>query len=310
MKKIVLILLLSALRLSAEVITVVPFVGGMTYSDDSAKSIKESSSLGGVYANMGTLDYLVEFSFSYMDTTYKSDANLSKQEQRDVSLIYGKYFKKFMLKVGAHYTQTNDDVLGNGIVAILGVGGYKTIGYDKLTYGVEGYYSQYENRLNEDFVTSATQTARRPSSPRGGSGDESNQRIIQVSPYFTSFKSISATMSNDFSLKLNYQMADRYAQAKYFSYEVSDTFYYKSLFAKLYAYGGEMKSGIKDGGITVYNSLDLMKTGYGAKLGYYISSDLITTLSYSRNNYEEYKITDYGSESTNSAIIATLSYRF
>ena len=294
MKKIVLIISLTMSLLHSEVIKVVPFAGAISYSDDSEKSIKESSSLVGLYTNSGTLDYLLEFSYSHLDTTYRSDENLSNLQQHDISLIYGKYFQDYMFRVGVHYTQTNDTILGNGIIAVLGIGSYKNIVYDRLTYGVEGYFSIYENRINENSSRSSSNLL----------------GIFQLTPYFTYFKSISTTMSNQISLKGNFQVADSYAQKEYLSYELRDTFYYKSLFLELYFYGGEMKSGVKDTGLSVYNSLDLIKSGYSAKVGYYINTDLITTFSYGVNSYKEYRITHYGNKAENSVAVATLSYRF
>jgi len=73
-----------------------------------------------------------------------------------------------------------------------------------------------------------------------------------------------------------------------------------------------MRTGVKDGGATVMNSLDLMKDGFDVKMGYYLSASAIISLSYGENNYQEFtafpaSLLDDG---TNSVTVATLNYSF
>ena len=316
MKKIIFALAFSVISLFAEVTTVVPFIGVMSYDKDSDKSIKDSTTFGGIYSSIGTLDYLAEFNYVYMGTTYKADEDLDDLVQHDITLTYAKYFKNIMFKIGAHYTTTNEEYLGNGIVAITSVGGYKFIGYDKFSYGVEGYYSFYNNRIDESVILEDTQLEAPSRASYGGGGSGSGgissqdlvlMGIIQITPYFTYFKSINDKMSNSVSLKINYQIAENYIQSEYLSFELSDTFYYKNIFVAINTYGGEMKSGVKDGGITVYNSLDLQKTGYGVIFGYYFTKDLTASINYALDNYVEVGLTK---DTQSSTLSANLTYKF
>jgi hypothetical protein len=95
-------------------------------------------------------------------------------------------------------------------------------------------------------------------------------------------------MGNTFAVKTNYQIAYDYDDDKYFSYEVSDTLFYKDFFATLKAYGGEMRTGVKDSGMTIYNTLDLMKKGFDIKLGYTLNKNTTLSISYGENTYSEF----------------------
>jgi len=75
----------------------------------------------------------------------------------------------------------------------------------------------------------------------------------------------------------------------------------------LSAYNGEMRSGVTKGGMSVYNTLDLMQYGREIKLGYYLTPALVTDISYSQNVFEEYSLTQ---ETQNSIALASLNYRF
>jgi hypothetical protein len=291
MKTIVILLVLGAVSLFGEVIKLVPYAGAVEYDSNENKSIKDESSLYGLYANIGTLNYLLELNYGYMETVYK-DKNTENLLQHDATFVYSRYLTNVMFKAGLHYVDTNDIILGNGAVAIVGVSGYNYVGSDKYTHGLEGYYSYYQEGRDETTPVTAKPL---------------EIGIFQVSTYINFFKYISPTMNNTLNLKLNYQVANDYVQKEYLSYEISDMFYYNSFFLELSYYGGEMRSGVKDGGMTVFNSLDLQKSGYSAKLGYYFTKDFVASLSLGSNSYVEYLLIE---ETTSTVGVATLSYRF
>jgi hypothetical protein len=287
MKKIVLGFALGATVLMADVATILPYGGTIDYGNDSGKSAKNRATLLGVHASVGDASYLVEFDYAHIGTTYK-DSAITDLSQNDITLVYGKYYKNFMFRVGAHYINTNDPQLENGIVAITSLGGYQFYGYDKLSYGVEGYYSYYNKGQDE-------------------LGNRKKIGIYQFTPYISFYKSINANWGNTFALKGNYQKSGDYVDDTSSSYEVSDTIFYKSLFTTLKYFGGEMRTGVKDAGMTVFNTLDLYKSGYDFKVGYIISPKLVISASYGKNRYVEYGFTD---ENTNSVAVASLSYSF
>ena len=291
MKKLLLTTTFIASSLLAEVVTLLPYGGVVNYDSDAAKSIKDTSTLYGIHSTVGNFSYLLEFDYAKFQTKYKQDTSLGPIEdlnQDDITLAYGYYWTNFMLRGGVHYINTNDILLGNGIVGFASLGGYNYVGYDKYSYGVEGYYSNYKDGYDE-----------------GNSFVKKSINIVQFTPYFTAYNALSLNWGNSLTLKLNYQIAKDYIQDSYLSYDVSDTLYYKSLFLTLRGYGGEMRSGVKDSGFTVANTLDLMKDGYGTKLGYYFTPSAVLSLSYDLNNYQEIYHDVDGTSS-----VATLSFSY
>ena len=284
--------LILTLTLQAEVITITPFAGFIDYSDDAKESIKSHSYLGGFYSSIGTLEYLGELAYSYVDTTYKESLALENLKQHDVTLSYGAYDLDGMYKVGLHYTYTNDLILNDGITAIASLGGYHFFGYSKLSYGVQGYYSLYPKGRDE---TQAYNTPFKAVS------------VLQSSVYLSYYHPLSYESSNTLSLQLDYQYAPNYVQQNYLSYTLSDSFYYHGAYATLSAYFGEMRSGVKDGGFTVYNSLDLHKSGLHAKIGYYFTPASRLGLSYSSMVYQEYFLTQ---DTRTQVGLLDYSYRF
>lgn len=289
MKKIILATTLIAGSLLAEVVTVFPYTGKINYDKSQQKSVKDYSTIYGLYTSVRTLKYLIELDYSKFITKYKvSPTPIANLNQDDMTVAYGYYFPRFMLRAGAHYINTNDAQLGDGIVGFASVNGYNFVGYDKYSYGLEGYYSLYKKGHDENYVAKSI-------------------AITQITPYFTAYNALSVDWGNSFTVKANYQIASDYVKKSYFSYDVSDTVFYKSFFFVLRGYGGEMRTGVKDGGFTVANTLDLMKTGYGTKIAYHFTKKALLSLSYDINNYREYGKTQDGS---NSVAVASFSYEF
>ncbi|MDF1874501.1 hypothetical protein JHD48_01995 [Sulfurimonas sp. SAG-AH-194-I05] len=293
MRKIMLggVLLASSLMAGATT-TVVPYVGVIGYDSSSAVSAKDSSKLYGIHASAGTVDYLIEFDYSKFSTNYKSAA-VEDLDQDDIVLSYAKYYKNFMFKIGDHYISTNDPLLRNGNTIITAIGGYSFSGADKYSYGIEGYYSKYSSGQDENNVRKSI-------------------GIMQATPYFSFFKKFSKKVKNNFSFKYNYQSASDYVQNNYSSYEISDTIYYGNVFTTFKYYDGEMRSGVKDGGTTVMNTLDLVENGFDIKLGYYFSPKAVLTISYGENNVREFDVVTSSllKSGKNSVTVATFSYTY
>ena len=294
MKKIILGSLFIASFLVAEVITLSPYIGEIDYDSSSSKSEKDSGELRGIYASVGDLSYLIEGGLSYMETSYKN-ASMKKRnqsvktlDQYDLSLMYSKYYENFMIKGGLHYISTNDDQLNDGIILLAAIGNSKDIGIGKYSRGVELYHSYYSDGHDENYVAKSIS-------------------ILQVTPYFSFFTTINADNKNSIDLRLNHIITSSYVTKNYTSYEISDTYYYKSFFTTIKAYFGDMRTGVKNGGMTVFNTLDLQKSGYGIKLGYYIKKNADLSISYTQNNYREFEAVEDG---VNSVVVANFTYRF
>ena len=294
MKKIILGAALLSSCLFAEVVTVLPYGGMIDYGADSTKTFKDKATLLGVHATVGDLNYLVEADYAHIGTKYISSLNLEDLKQDDITLVYGQYYSSFMFRVGAHYVSTNDDQLKDGIIGIATLGGYNYYGYDKLSYGLEGYYSYYNKGHDEDYLT------------------EKSIGIMQFTPYLSYYKAINTDWGNTVALKMNYQIASDYVDDSYSSYELSDTLFYKSFFTTLSAYTGESRTIVKDSGMTVFNTLDLMKDGWSVKLGYYFTKDAVFSLSYGENTYREFDqaLSLITQDNTSSVALASFSYSF
>ena len=257
----------------SDVVTVLPFVSYIDYDKSSSKSIKDSSSYGGIYANIGNLNYLLEFSYTYLDTKFK-DTNINNLKQNDLTAVYGKYFKNFMFKFGIHYISNNEDKayidLGGGYIGIAGVAGYHWFLYDKLTYGVDGYYSNYADGNNTTTITADGVT------------------LYQVSPYISYSKAININTRDTLSVKLNYISTQDYNTKSYTSYEIFNTFLYKKFYNTIRYMGGKAKSAVFGGGFIVFNSKDLITQAIDVTLGYYFKPQLTLDFTYSSLKYDEY----------------------
>jgi hypothetical protein len=277
---------------SAEVITLLPYSAFIDYTSDNQASLKDKSILYGAHISVGTLSYLLALDYSHLTTDYK-DKTADKLNQDDFTLSYATYSKTKMLKFTGHYIDTSDVELGNAFIATISVEKYRYFNYDKLRYGCDTSLSLYQNGHNELY-------------------EEKPIFIPQVTPYISYYKAININWGNTLQVKGNYQFSYNYVQKSYTSYEISDTMLYKSLFVTLKYYDGEMRTGVKDSGFTVFNSLDLMRNGFEEKIGYYLTKNTIYTLSYAWNRYREFdsSFETITHENKSSLILLSLSYSF
>ena len=292
MKKLAIAISLVA-GLSADVVTVLPFFSYIDYGS-SSKSIKDNAKYGGIYANVGNLGYLFEMSYSYLDTKYKNSST-PNIKQHDITAVYGKYYKNFMFKAGLHYINNNENKayidLGGGYIGIIGIGGYNWVEYDKISYGVDGYYSSYKDGYNDDLTNLK----------RGVT-------LYQFSPYISYSKAIDINTRDTFSVKVNYISTNNYKTKSYTSFEVFNTLLYKKFYNTVRYIGGKSRSGVFNGGFVVFNSKDTLTQAFDITLGYYFSPVLNTDFTYSYLKYDEYFA---GSKDANrNAYTLSLSYRF
>ena len=295
MKRFILGIIFITSAIWADVVTLSPYMGMIDYSKDSSKSIKDSATVVGSSFSIGNLGYLFMVDYSHFDAKYKdSNTTTPNIKQDDLTLAYGRYYDDFMFKVGYHYISTTDEQLGDANIFIASLGKYKWFGYDKLSYGLEGYYSYYNKGHDENYLV------------------QKSVNVIQFTPYITFYKAFNLNLGNALTLKANYQITSDYLKKSYTSFEISDTIYYNSLFVTLKVYDGEMKTGIKDGGMVVFNTLDLMKTGYEAQVGYFINNKTSAALSYENNKYREYDQSAalITADAVNSIVVFSLSCSF
>ena len=299
MKKLVLGSLIASAVLYADVATVLPYFGKINYDSAPEKSLKDSANFGGIYTSIGDLGYLLEFSYNYLDIAYKDTLGIENLKQHDLTLIYSKYYTHFMLKGGIHYINNNEQEsfrdLGSGFVGIVGLSGYKWDETSKTTGGIDIYYSYYGSAHNDISALSTTTV-----------------NLWQFTPYIQYANTITPKLSNSFTLKGNMIRANDYTDSYYFSYEFSDTLTYEGFYVTLGFLGGDMKSGVRDNGFSVYNTKDLYSNTYTAKAGYYFTPNFTINLSYTINDYKEYNAATLQllPEGRNSIAYASLSYTF
>jgi len=275
MKKLLLGSLLASSVLLADVTTVLPYIGQINYDNLQGKSLKDSAQFEGIYTSIGNMDYLVEFAYNYIDISYKEDLNIDDLKQHDLTLVYSKYYTKYMFKAGVHYINNNEKEdfrdLGDGFIIIGGLAGYTWFDKDKFTYGADVYYSTYGDAHNDRTILQTTSVS-----------------TWQMTPYLTYSKVFSNTTKNDITLKANMIFANDYQDSNYYSFEISDTLSYNNFYTILSYLGGNMKSGVRNAGFTVFNTKDLYKNSFDAKIGYYATPNLSFSLNYMINSYEEY----------------------
>ena len=301
MKKIILGSLLCANVLMAEVATITPYGGYVDYGSDLDKSYKDHAQFYGASMTYGDLSYLIEADYMHFATKYKSDYDIRDMNQDDTLLVFGKYYSNFMFRVGIHYISTNDVQLDDGYIGILTLGGYKFLEKgSKFSYGLNTYYSYYEDGHDEksDAMNDKTKSI----------------GILQFSPYL-SYYNISGDWSNTAELKGHFEFANDYDKSDYSSFELKDTVFYKSFYTSLKYYNGEMRTGVKNGGSVVYNTLDLMKNGYEVGMGYYFTKDVSLNAKYSQNTMREYdsantQTREFDKDNTNSVYVVSLSYSY
>ena len=299
MKYLLLLSLLLQIYLQAEVVNITPYTGMMQYDTDNNKSLKESSHFGGLYISVGTLDYLLEAAYNYTTIKYKDSNTIANLKQHDIYLKYGAYYKNFSWKLGLHAIQNSEQEiyrdLGSGYVGIVNVDGYNYFSQSKITYGFDAYYSLY-TKAHNDVDRNSTQAI----------------AIVQVTPHLIYGQTLNSEMSNTTLLQANLQLAKEYQKSTYFSYEIEDTLYYNSLYAMFKYMGGEMKSGVLNGGMVVYNTKDLLQDSYSLKLGYYFTPNFTMDVMFGLQSYQEYdavnlKLLDKGSSMSS---IVSMSYSF
>ena len=299
MKKIMISSILASSILLAEVTTVLPYAGNISYDKSNTKSLKDSAKFAGMYMSTGTLDYLIEFSYNYLDISYKDTLNIDNLKQHDFTLIYNKYFTNYMFKGGLHYINNNEDEtfrdLGSGFIVIAGVGGYNWFNKNKLDYGIDAYYSSYGDAHNDISIARMTTV-----------------NVLQFTPYASYTIVSSDKMSNKLCAKANIISAGDYKESNYVSFEIEDTFTYDKFYASLSYLFGDMKSGVRNGGFTVFNTKDLYSSSLDMKVGYHFTPKLSLSANYAINNYEEYNAATLQllPEGENTIAFLSLSYSF
>jgi len=260
MKKVLIFLFILSFILKAEVTTVSPFG---VYLDYDKKSFKNSGVISGVYFSSGTLSYLTEISYSHTDIKYKYLTQHLTQDE--VTFVYSRYFLNYAYKIGVHTNATTDKDLQNGTTAILGLNGWKFFNRAKLSYGVDFYNTYYPN----------------------GKDLNDNNKSININElsfnvaYFKPFVSF----SNFISLTFNYERA---YDIDFFSTQLKDIIYFKSLSIEGSYFIGDLQTGILDGGFSVYNSKDMLHHKANLKVTYNISYKTKLSLAYSKTVYDEF----------------------
>lgn len=118
---------------------IIPYVGGIKYTDTVSK---DSSTIAGLYGYYGIgAEHSIEGDASWMRIDYDS-ATLSKINQYDTTLIYTNYgILDWKWRAGAHLI-ISDDKSSEGTVLVGGLHNYEPSRYSR---GVDVYFSRYDD---------------------------------------------------------------------------------------------------------------------------------------------------------------------
>lgn len=280
-------------------ITLLPYFGGTYYDQSSTRSLKSYSGYGGIYTSIAGEQDIFEMAYNHAQVTYKSGTPLSDYSQHDLTLKYSKQTKNTLFQVALHTIVNNENAtytdLGSGYIGCMTIARNHTFSEDTLSYGLEGYVSLYLDAHSELSRTQSKMIS-----------------IGQFSPYLTYKVMLGDDMRNDFTFRANLINAIDYRDSNYLSYELSDTMVINRLYLTLRYVGGEVRSGVSNGGLTVINNKDLYTGTYNVTLGYFETEGLAYDLSYALNTYQEYNPDTLNllPKGVSSTLLVSMSYKF
>jgi len=295
-KKFLAFAVLSSITLSADV-NVLTYAGETFYDKSRVNSLKDNSFSFGIYAEIKEKGSAWELLFNNTTVAYKSNTLLKDFTQQDFVANYSKFYDSSKIKLGVHYVNNNESSLykdlGSAYIGILGLEAQSNFNNNTLHYGIEAYYSVYLNAHTE-FTRASTAFI----------------DVTQFSPYLTHITRLSSTLSNTLSLRLNAIAVTEYRDPGYLSFEVVDTMKYQSFYGSVKFLAGEMKSGVMNGGLEVYNTKDLVKGIYYFEAGYVVTPELRCSASFDIRMMQEYRgdTLTYMPEVMNNSLFFSLNY--
>jgi len=279
MKKLIVVgLILFVTSLYAEVVTVAANVTFLNYTD--AK--KSSATTSEFYINSGTLSYLTEFDYSRTDMTYNNSVKTLSQDE--FTFVYSRYFLGYSYKFGLHMNSTTDTDLENGTTTIVGINGWKYFGYSKLIYGLDYYYSTYANGTDLNL--------------------QKKSIIVNELSGYCSYYAPFTNVSNLVLARVNYENIEAYEES-YTSFEFVDTLYFRDTEVSLKGFFGKMQTGVRGGGMIVYNLKDMLKNEFSLNVAYHFDKNFKLNIAASQSKSDEY----FGLEITTNSITVGASYK-
>lgn len=279
--------------------TLLPYFGTTINDTLDTKSLKNSTGYFGLYASYKGEHNQFDFAYNYAKTIYKSGSILSDFNQQDFTIKYTHRVEKTLFLIGLHSIHNTENSvytdLGSGYVGFIGFEEVNQYENQKLSYGIEAYYSIYTKAHAETSRNTTTAIA-----------------IAQFSPYITHSIDLSPSVRNDFTLRTNIINAAQYTTRNYLSVEAINTMYFNNTYLTLHYLGGKMRSGITNEGLTVYNNKDLYNGIYNITLGYFEASALSFDVSYALSTFKEFNpdtllLLPSGTSST---ILGSIRYQF
>ena len=288
--KILLGLILIISFAKAEVNSFMPYFATLDYD---SKSAKNSGTVNGFLFSTGTLSYLTQIGYSHTHMKYKNTTDDLTQDE--ITFIYNKYKLTYATKIGIHTNNTTDTDLMNGNTIILGISKWKYFkNYSKLTYGIDYYNSLYVNGHNL---------------LKADANNTMSIRAHQFTPYFSYYKPFK-TFSNILNVKYNYEDIKAYNKT-YSSYQIKNTIYKGRYGFGITYMGGKMQTGVKKGGMVVYNSKDIITRSIGIDATLFVNKKLNTNLSYTSTTADEHQVDySYKKDVKSNAVVIKVTYKF
>lgn len=254
-------LLILILEINAQSVTVMPYYLPINYKDSG---VRKNSFLTGIYGAFEIdLNSSLEMAFDYSNFDYVFDAFPFKIKQYDLTVAYtNKSIPEWLFRLGGHYIVSDDVLTDQSYVLFGGVGKYKFRKWDAMFNVYFSNYSEY----NPSFMA------------------------IQLSPNFGLNFSFDRTQGIYFNTQLDYIILSKKNisdKKNYFSVKETITYYNNKISVSAYVLLGEQKFAVRQNGFLVYNSADLMKTGFGGSVTYSFTPNFFLKGGVEYDNFDE-----------------------
>ncbi|KUG25999.1 hypothetical protein ASZ90_004165 [hydrocarbon metagenome] len=277
LSRIILILIFTSV-VGAQSVTIMPYHLPINYKDSG---VRENSSLTGVYgAFQSDLNNKFELAFDYSYFNYISNFKI---KQFDFTFAYtNESSPEEKFRLGGHYIVSDDVLTDQSYVLFAGVSKYRFRSWDA---NLDVYYSNY--------------------------GDYSSKfNAIQLSPTFGLTFPFDRTQGVYFNTQVYFiRLSEKIILDKknYFSVKETITYYNNNFSVSAYALFGEQRFAVRQNGFLVYNSADLMKTGFGGSLTYSFTQNIFLKGGVEYDKFDEEA---YGTSATSTKFIILAGFNF
>ncbi len=266
MKKIKLILVVltfvSSLH-SQNTFDVVPYYVPIFYSDSEFR--ENSFVVGSYFGYQAGINDKFEAAVDYSQLKYINDVSF---DQYDFTFIYKNFsIREWELKLGGHYIKA-DDAQSDGSFAL--IGGLHRYRFNKFRFGLDTYYSFYNNYSPELKIFQITPALRLTFAKSRLQGIYLESKVYYI--------------------LLNEQLT--FDSDAMLSFEQSVTYYTPKYSLKFYGWIGEQLFALRENGFVMNNVVELHKGGLGSTLTFFPSEKFSVKFGGSLEFFEDIGLTN------------------